>query len=153
MIVPGRLTLTLALMTAVLLIAAIVIPSLALVAIGIDVALIVIVEIVGCSLRRVSVTVHPEWPERVQMGRAVDLPFRIENRGTTRVFLKLRQIWPGTLDAPTDTVEIQIDGGEVVSLATPGHSPGSRRDLPINHGIGNPLHRRSCPVPLADSLA
>jgi uncharacterized protein (DUF58 family) len=156
-IAPGRFTLILALLTAVLLVAAIVLPSIALLAIFIDVALIGIVAAVGARLRNIPVAVYHEWPRRVQMGRGVDLLFRVENRGTSRIFLKLRQIWPEALEAATDTTEIHIDGGEVVRLAlnaTPrvrGTIPPSITELEMRFSAD--LARRRWQIPSPELVA
>lgn len=131
MIVPGRFILSLALLTAIVLVAAIVVPDLVWMAILADLALIVAIAIVGRRLRRMHVTIVHEWPRRIQMDRPVDLIFRIENRSRVALVVKVRQRWPDSMEAGGDTVETRVNAGEIVRLSL-SVTPRARGIIPAS---------------------
>jgi uncharacterized protein (DUF58 family) len=93
----------------------------------VDLVLLATVAIVGVQLKKVRVTVSHEWPSRIQMDRSIDLIYRIENRGNSRAVVKLRQLWPESIEAAADTTDVLVNGGEIVrvSLQAMAHARGT----------------------------
>jgi uncharacterized protein (DUF58 family) len=151
MIVPGRLALVLALLLSLVLVAAVVLPGLVLFAAVADGAIVAAVLAAGWRLRRLPVTVAGEWPRRLQIGRPAQLVYRIENRGKTSVLVKLRQVWPDSFEADTDTVETLIRGGEIVRVAlraTPRvRGPAAESVTEVQVRFATDLARRRWQVP------
>ena len=117
MIVPGRLTLMLALVTAVFLIAAVVEPLVAVAALAADVALLGACVWKGRDLKRIGVEVTRDNWGRVQVGRQESFVYKISNRSRHEVIVRVRQIWPDTMKADQIEVEVPVAGGEIVRVA------------------------------------
>jgi len=116
-IVPGRLTLMLALVTAVFLIAAVVEPLVAVAALAADVALLGACVWKGRDLKRIGVEVTRDNWGRVQVGRQESFVYKISNRSRHEVIVRVRQIWPDTMKADQIEVEVPVAGGEIVRVA------------------------------------
>lgn len=130
MIIPGRLTLVLAAALALLLLAAVVEPIVALVALLGDVALLAICLAQGRTLRRSEILVDRDAWGNVQVGRAHDFPYRIVNRGRHAMIVRVRQPWPRGVDADQTEAEVRVAGGEIVQIALSA-TPRERGTLEI----------------------
>lgn len=117
MIVPGRLTLMLAGLLAVLLIAAVVAPFMAPVILLADVALLAVVLIQGRRVRGLAVDVRRDDWGKGQVGRPQSLAYVISNRSSREVVVHLRQAWPAGVDSNEDRFEVHVAAGEVVRAA------------------------------------
>jgi uncharacterized protein (DUF58 family) len=116
-IVPGRSTIFAAAILGLLMVAAIIDPRLAIAALPCDVILVFVCVLQGRHLARLGVEVtHSRW-NRVQVGRVESLGYRIANRSSKSVIVRLRQFFPQSFDARQTTFELTVAPGEVVTAA------------------------------------
>lgn len=117
MIVPGRLALMLAAILALVLIAAIVEPAVAGIAVLGDALIIAASLWEGRGLKRAPVDIERENWVRVQVGRAEEFTYRIANRSRRSLVVHIRQPWPDGIEGTVNTAMVSLAPGEVVRLA------------------------------------
>lgn len=127
MIVPGRLTILTAICLALVLVAAVIQPVIALVVLAADLALIIFCLLIGWRLNPASISIEREDWGKVQVGKKEQFIFRIANRSRHALIVRLRQPWPEGFTAETDQLEVPIAGGEIlrVSLDATAHIRGT----------------------------
>ena len=142
MIVPGRPVLFSAVVLAIALVMAVVEPHLALAVLAVDLLLIGLVVFEGQRLRSQDIRVTREDWGRLQLGKPADLLYRIENRGSVAVIVRIRQpltqgLEPATIegaaaanDAEPDVVESAVAPGEVVMVSVVA-KPTQRGPVPV----------------------
>ncbi|HEV7301135.1 MAG TPA: DUF58 domain-containing protein [Tepidisphaeraceae bacterium] len=111
---PGRLSIAIAAMLALLLVGAVVDPRIAILVLLGDAALVAAVFTVGRRLRRLPIDVQRDGDERAQVDREQAVSFRIANRSHRTVVVRIRQPWPDGFEATGDTLEVTVAPGEVV---------------------------------------
>jgi uncharacterized protein (DUF58 family) len=125
MTVPGRPILFAAMLIALLLLAAVVQPEVVPVALTADALLIALVFYEGRRLRNASVHVTREDWARVELDRKAELKYRVENRGSSTVWVCVHQPWPDTFDSEERQLDVRVEPGEAV-IATLSVTPRRR---------------------------
>ncbi len=117
MIVPGRLTLFLFSLLALLLLAAVVEPVIVPAVVLADALVLGACMLEGRRLGKLAIVVERGAWGRVQVNREAEFAFRITNRSAYELVVELRQMWPDSIEAKTDSIEIAVQAGEVVEAA------------------------------------
>ena len=124
MIVPGRLTLVAAAVLSLLLVAAVIDPPYALLAIPANLILVALFLLQGRRLRTLGVTVTQDDWLRVQVGKEETLGYRVANRSNRPVIVRVRQLFPVGIEAKQTAFELAVAPGEIVTAGltvTPMH--------------------------------
>ncbi len=117
MIVPGRPVLLIAsAMTAVALGAA-VDPVFGVMAVGGNGLLIAACLLDGWALSRSGVRIEREDWSRLEIGHRADLVYRVHNQTRRKMVVVIRQLWPPSFEADSNTLEIGIQPGELMRAA------------------------------------
>jgi len=150
MIVPGRTTLFIAGVLALVLLGALLSPRVAHVVLAADVGLLVLCLVQGRALAGAELSVQREGARRFQLGREAQVVYRLENRGHAPLVTRLRQIWPRGWEAVDRDAEVRLQPGEVVRLALcaiPRRRGRMRMQLPeVSARRSIDLARRRLPV-------
>ncbi len=117
MIVPGRMALLCAAALALVLIAAIVVPVVLPAVLAADAALLGVCWLQGRRLKSLAVSVEREPWKRVQVGRSEAFSYRLTNRSSKQVIVRIRQPWPAGMVCEQNFLEIRLSPGEIVRAA------------------------------------
>jgi uncharacterized protein (DUF58 family) len=111
---------------AIALVAATVQPAIVLVILAADLVLIANCLLMGWRVKSSAVSIEREDWGKVQVGKEEEFVYRISNRSSRSLIVRLRQPWPESFEAKTNELEVQIASGEIVraGLAATAHARG-----------------------------
>jgi uncharacterized protein (DUF58 family) len=116
-IVPGRRTIIVAALFALLLIGAVVDHIVVVVVMLGDLSLLALCYRQGRQLRRLPVDVRRQHWSRVQVDEEESFDYQISNRSRHAVIVRLRQQWPTAVDGQQNELEVRVGPSEIVRVA------------------------------------